>query len=79
MLNALYKIFSGFASFPPNVFVFCGNFLKTKLAFGYTEASKNAFRHFANILAEFSTQYAETKFVLVPALDDLLPINLLPW
>lgn len=69
----------GFATLPPHVFVFCGSFLKTQIAYGYTEALKDAFRHFANILSEFSTQYNETKFVLVPSLDDPLPVNVFPW
>jgi hypothetical protein len=63
-MRAIYNILQGFSNNPPNIFVLCGRFLSVQQAHGYTEKSTHAFRHLANILTQFSTNYQDTvKFV----------------
>uniref|UniRef100_A0A183C6Q4 DNA polymerase epsilon subunit n=1 Tax=Globodera pallida TaxID=36090 RepID=A0A183C6Q4_GLOPA len=70
-MKALYHLLQGFSSSPPNIFVFCGRFLSIQRAHGYMDQAATAFRHFANILSEFSDKYCNTEFVpaLLPVLQ----------
>jgi len=78
VMKALYSIFDGFKSNPPNVFIFCGPFLSVQLAYEYTEGQATAFRHLANIFTEFALHYPNTQYILVPSPEDPPPIIVLP-
>ncbi|KAL3100406.1 hypothetical protein niasHS_001709 [Heterodera schachtii] len=78
VLKALYHLLQGFSASPPNIFIFCGPFLGIQRAHSYMEQAANAFRHFANILSEFSHAYHATEFIFVPSADDAPPLQIFP-
>ncbi|KAI1724969.1 DNA polymerase alpha/epsilon subunit B domain-containing protein [Ditylenchus destructor] len=78
VMQALHKLLSGFMTSLPDVIILCGRFLSTQLAHGYTEAYSTAFRHLANLLANFPAYAAKTDFILVPSIEDPLPMTTLP-
>lgn len=77
-MSGLHKMLFGFCQCPPGMFVLCGKFLSFEMGVDYMEASKKVFRHLANLLTEFKANYKDTQFVLVPSVQDTLPMDVLP-
>ena len=78
VMERLKRLFSGYSAFPPTAFVLCGNFLSCVGEPGYPAKLKEHLKLLGEMIAEFPTLVAESKFYLVPGPADPGSPNIFP-
>ena len=78
VVDRLRKLFSGYNSMPPSVFVLCGNFLSCVGEPGYPKKLREHLRMLGELISEYDQIAAESTFMLVPGPADPGSPNIFP-
>ena len=78
VVDRLRKLFSGYDSMPPTVFVLCGNFLSCVGEPNYPKKLREHFRMLGELISEYPRVAAESTFMLVPGPADPGSPNIFP-
>lgn len=81
VVKAFFRVLDGFKLEPPNIFVLCGPFTNTQIAYECATRQRTAFQQFSMLLKQFLAQnsvFSNVQFVLVPSLEDFPSLIVLP-
>ena len=77
-MDHLRKLFQGFNSLPPAVFVFCGNFLSAVGESDYASKLRDHLRLLGEMILQFDRIASESTFLFVPGPADPGSPNIFP-
>ncbi|XP_046858107.1 DNA polymerase epsilon subunit 2-like [Xenia sp. Carnegie-2017] len=78
VMAKLRVLFNGYASVPPTLFIFCGNFISKPFGSKHSWKLRECFNDLSDLISEFPSLVESSRFVFVPGPQDPGPGNILP-
>ncbi|XP_076749484.1 DNA polymerase epsilon subunit 2 [Xylocopa sonorina] len=78
VLRKFKVMLEGYSEYPPIAFVLCGHFLSSPTNISSAQKLKEGFKSLANIITQYPEIKENSKFIFVPASDDIGAPKILP-